>query len=49
MDLQLVIDEVTAVMYVCSYMTKAEKAMGETLKRAAKECRDDDIQTQMKK
>ena len=49
MDLQMVIDEVAAVMYVCSYMTKAEKAMGETLKRAAKECRDDDIQTQMKK
>ena len=23
--------------------------MGETLKRVAKECRDDDIQTQMKK
>ena len=44
-----VIDEVTAVMYVCSYMTKAEKAMGETLKRIAKECKDDDIQSQMKK
>ena len=49
MDLQMVIDEVAAVMYVCSFMTKAEKAMGETLKRAAKECRDDNIQTQMKK
>ena len=48
-DLQMVIDEVAAVMYVCSYMTKGEKAMGETLKRVAKECRDDDIQTQMKK
>ena len=49
MDLQMVIDELAAVMYVCSYMTKGEKAMGEILKRVAKECRDDAIQTQMKK
>ena len=49
MDLQLVVDDVAAVMYVCSYMMKEEKAMGETLKRVAKECRDDDIQTQIKK
>ena len=49
MDLQMVIDDVAAVMYVCSYMMKGEKVMGETLKRVAKECRDDDIQTQMKK
>ena len=49
MDLQMVIDDVVAVMYVCSYMMKGEKAMGEILKRVAKECRDDDIQTQMKK
>ena len=49
MDLQMVINDVAAVMYVCSYMTKGEKVMGETLKRVVKECRDDDIQTQMKK
>ena len=49
MDLQMVIDDVAAVMYVCSYMMKGEKVMGETLKRVVKECRDDDIQTQMKK
>ena len=48
MDLQIVIDKVATVMYVCNYMTKAEKAMEETLKRASKECRDDYIQTQMK-
>ena len=36
-------------MYVCSYMTKGEKAMGETLKRVAKECYNDDIHTQMNK
>ena len=39
MDLQPVIDEVAAVMYVCSYVTKGEKAMGETLKSVVKECR----------
>ena len=32
MDLQLVIDEMAAIIYICSYMTKGEKAMGETLK-----------------
>ena len=34
-DLQHVIDEIATIMYVCSYMTKGEKAMGETLKRVA--------------
>ena len=48
-DLQPVVDDIGAVMYVCSYMTKDEKAMGETLKRVAKECKNDDICTQMKK
>ena len=48
-DLQYVIDEVATVMYVCNYMMKGEKAMGETLKRVAKECKDDDIRTQMNK
>ena len=36
MDLQPVIDEVAAVMYVCSYVIKGEKAMGETLKKCSK-------------
>ena len=48
-DLQYVINEIAAVKYVCSYMTKGEKGMGETLKRVAKECRTDAIQTQMNK
>ena len=30
-------------------MTKGEKGMGETLKRVAKECQNDSIQTQMNK
>ena len=36
-------------MYVCSYMTKGEKGMGETLRWVAKECHDDNIRTQMNK
>ena len=48
-DLQFVENEVATVMYVCSYMTKGEKGMGETLRRVAKECRDDHICTQMNK
>ena len=48
-DLQYVINEIATVQYVCSYMTKGEKEMGETLKRVAKECQNDAIQTQMNK
>ena len=48
-DLQHVTDEIATVMYVCCYMTKGKKAMGETLKRVAQECRNDDVLTQMKK
>ena len=46
-DLQYVINE--TVKYVCSYMTRGEKGMGETLKRVAKECQNDTIRTQMNK
>ena len=31
-DLQHVTDEIATIMYVCSYMTKGKKAVGETLK-----------------
>ena len=37
-NLQYVINEIATVKYVCSYMTKGEKGMGETLKRVTKEC-----------
>ena len=33
---QYVINEIATVKYVCSYMTKGEKGMAETLKRVAK-------------
>ena len=48
-DLQYVINEIATVKYTCSYMTEGEKGMGETLKRVAKECQNDAIQTQMNK
>ena len=48
-DLQYVINEITTVKYVCSYMTKGEKGMGETLKKVAKECQNDSVHTQMNK
>ena len=48
-DLQYVINEIATVKYVCSYMTKGEKGMGETPKRVGKECWNDAIRTQMNK
>ena len=43
------LNEIVTVKYVCSYMTKGEKGMAETLKRVAKECQNDSIWTQMNK
>ena len=48
-DLQYVINVIATVKYICSYMTKGEKGMGETLKRVAKEYWNDAIHTQMNK
>ena len=48
-DLQYVSNEIATVKYICSYMIKGEKGIGETLKRVAKECQNDSIQTQMNK
>ena len=48
-NLQHVINEITTVKYVCSYMTRGEKGMGETLKRVGKKCQNDMIQTEMNK
>ena len=48
-DLQYVINEIATVKYVCIYITKDEKGMGEMLKIVAKECRNDTIHTQMNK
>ena len=48
-DLQYVVDEYSTVLHVCSYMMKGEKAVCEMLKRVAKECKNDDLWTQMNK
>ena len=48
-NLQYVINEIATVKYICSYMTKGEKGMDETLKRVAKEHENDVIQTQTNK
>ena len=48
-DLQYVINEIATVKHVCSYMRNGEKGMDETLKRVAKECQNDAIQTEMNK
>ena len=48
-DFQYVLDEYSTVMYVCSYMMKSEKAMGEVLKSVSKECHSEPIAEQLKK
>ena len=48
-DFQFVLDEYSTVMYVCLYMMKSEKAMGEVLKSVVKECKSDPIEQQLKK
>ena len=48
MDIQYIVDAISAVMYVCSYMMKAEKGMGDLLKRICKEVHSAEIRTQLK-
>ena len=48
-DFQYVLDAYSTVMYVVGYMMKSEKAMGELLKRVAKECQSEEISMQLKK
>ena len=48
MDIQYIVDAISAVMYVCSYMMKAEKGMGDLLKRVCKEVHSAEIKTQLK-
>ena len=47
-DFQFVLDEYSTVMYVCSYMMKSEKALGEVLKNVARECKSEPIEQQLK-
>ena len=48
-DLQFIVDEYSTIMYVCSYMMKSEKEMGELLQRVAKETQNDSVKHQMKR
>ena len=49
MDLQYVVDEYSTVMYVCSYMMKSEKEMGEVLKSVSRECASEPVKGQLRK
>ncbi len=49
MDLQYILDPYACVMYIASYMLKSEKAMGELLKQVSKECRGEQIKTQLRR
>ena len=49
MDIQFVTDPWACAMYILSYITKGERQMGELLKHAAEQCKEDDsIRQQMK-
>ena len=49
MDIQYVIDAYACVMYITSYILKAEKEMGELLKQAAKELEQGNTRQQLNK
>ena len=49
MDIQYVINAYACVMYIASYVLKAEKGMGELLKQAAKELHHGNTQQQLSK
>ena len=49
MDFQYIVDEYSTIMYICSYMMKSEKEMGELLKRVGKETQNKTVQEQMNK
>ena len=49
MDLQYVLNAYACVMYVASYIMKAERSMGELLKSVAREHRSEEIILQLRK
>ena len=49
MDIQYVLNAYACVMYVASYIMKAERSMGELLKRVAGETRTDELRVQLRK
>ena len=49
MDMQYIVNAYACVMYVASYVLKAEKGMGELLKQAAQEVEKENIRAQLNK
>ena len=49
MDIQYVTNAYACVMYIASYVLKAEKGMGELLKQAAKELQQGNTRQQLNK
>ena len=49
MDIQYVLNAYACVMCVASYIMKAERSMGELLKRVAGESRTDELRGQLRK
>ena len=47
-DMQFVANAYSAIMYVCSYMMKAEKGMSELLMQVGRECNGLDLKQQLK-
>ena len=48
-DFQFVLDEYSTIMYVCGYMMKSEKAMGDLLRNVSRECSSEPVTQQLKK
>ena len=48
-DFQFILDEYSMVMYICAYVMKSERAMGEVLKAVARECQSEPIEEQLRK
>lgn len=49
MDIQFVLNAFACVMYIASYITKTERAMGKLLKEVADEHRTEELKTQLNK
>ena len=49
MDIQYVVNAYACVMYIMSYVLKAEKGMGELLKQAAREMEQGNARQQLNK
>ena len=48
MDLQFVLNAYACVMYIVSYITKTDKAMGELLRKVAMETRTEELNQQLR-